>query len=139
MEKWNCGNDVRFSKRILGHGFGKKLICSKCQTLLEIAKNIPETTQSDADCLALIRARVIALSISILQTAVDLDLLAYGDSMRRVRRYFSEINYDQQELSKFEEYSRKRIFARDSFGYSGNYLGIKGRLSFEVATYDAYF
>ena len=81
----------------------KKLIRSKCQTLLEIAKTIPESTQSGSDCLALLRARIIGLSIDILQTAVDRDLLAYGDSMRRVRRYFSEINYDQQELSKFEE------------------------------------
>lgn len=53
--------------------------------------------------MASLRARIIALSIDIMQTAVDRDLLAYGDSMRRVRRYFSEINYDQQELSKFEE------------------------------------
>lgn len=81
----------------------KNLICSKCKTLLEIAKNIPESTQDGAECLASLRARIIALSIDIMQTAVDRDLLAYGDSMRRVRRYFSEINYDQQELSKFEE------------------------------------
>lgn len=81
----------------------KNLICSKCKTLLEIAKNIPESTQDGAECLASLRARIIALSIDIMQTAVDRDLLAYGDSMRRVRRYFSEINYDQQKLSKFEE------------------------------------
>lgn len=81
----------------------KNLIRSKCKTLLEIAKNIPESTQDGAECLASLRARIIALSIDIMQTAVDRDLLAYGDSMRRVRRYFSEINYDQQELSKFEE------------------------------------
>ncbi len=81
----------------------KSLIRSKCQILLEIAKSIPEASQSGTDCLALIRRRVITLSIDILQTAADRDLLAYGDSMRRVRRYFSEINYDQQELSKFEE------------------------------------
>lgn len=81
----------------------KNLIRSKCKTLLENAKNIPESTQDGAECLASLRARIIALSIDIMQTAVDRDLLAYGDSMRRVRRYFSEINYDQQELSKFEE------------------------------------
>jgi hypothetical protein len=81
----------------------KSLIRSKCQTLLEIAKSIPETSQTGTDCLALIRARIIALSVDILQTAADRDLLAYSDSMRRVRRYFSEINYDQQELSEFKE------------------------------------
>lgn len=81
----------------------KNLIRSKCKTLLEIVKTIPESTQAGAECLAVLRARIIALSIDILQTAIDRDLLAYGDSMRRVRRYFSEINYGQQELSKFEE------------------------------------
>lgn len=81
----------------------KNLIRSKCKTLLEIAKNIPESTRAGAECLALLRVRIIVLSIDIMQTAVDRDLLAYSDSMRRVRRYFSEINYDQQELSKYEE------------------------------------
>ena len=51
----------------------------------------------------MIRHHIVALSVDIMQTAADRDLLAYGDSMRRVRRYFSEINYDQQALSKFEE------------------------------------
>lgn len=81
----------------------KNLIRSKCKTLLEIAKNIPDSAQTGADCLALLRARIIVISIDIMQTAIDRDLLAYGDSMRRVRRYFSEINYNQQELIKFEE------------------------------------
>lgn len=73
-----------------------------CSTLLEIAKSISETKQKGQKCFELINKHIFAVSMEILATVTGRELMAYGDSMRRIRRYFTEIDYDQKELSRFE-------------------------------------
>lgn len=96
----------------------KSLICSKCQNLLKIAKSISATKQIGTDCLILLNTHIIFTSIEILKTAKDRELLAYGDSMRRVHRYFSEIDYDQQVIVEFE--NAYKVFEKNLNEYLEN-------------------
>lgn len=80
----------------------KNLLRTKCQTLLEIAKSISESKQILAERFALLNTRIIAASVEIMNNSKDRDFLIYGDSMRRVRRYLSEINNEPQALTEFE-------------------------------------
>lgn len=77
----------------------KNLVRSKCDKLLGIAK----TLSGHNDYYSNLNAHIFNCTIEIMGTAQDRDVLAYGDNIRRVRRYFSEIRYDQQKMRQFEE------------------------------------
>lgn len=77
----------------------KNLVSSKCGKLLEIAK----TLSGHNDYYSNLNAHIFSCTLEIMRTAQDRDVLAYGDNIRRVRRYFSEIRYDQQKMRQFEE------------------------------------
>lgn len=95
----------------------KNLVRSKCSKLLEIAKALSGYN----DNFNYLNEHILNCAIEIMRTAQDRDVLAYGDSIRRVRRYFSEIRYDQQKMQQFEEaykeYDRKRSDYLDKHGH----------------------
>lgn len=95
----------------------KNLVRSKCGKLLEIAK----TLSGHNDYYNNLNEHILNCTVEIMRTAGDRDVLAYGDSIRRVRRYFSEIRYDQQKMRQFEEayneYDRKLSDYLDKHGH----------------------
>lgn len=95
----------------------KNFVRSKCSKLLEIAK----TLSGHDDYYNGLNEYVFNCAIDIMRTAQDRDILAYDDSIRRVRRYFSEIRYDQQKMRDFEEvykeYDRKLSNYFDKHGH----------------------
>ena len=95
----------------------KNLVRSKCRKLLEIAK----TLSGHNDYYNNLNEHILNCAVEIMKTAKDRDVLACGDSIRRVRRYFSEIRYDQQKMRQFEEiykeYDRKLSDYLDKHGH----------------------
>ena len=96
LSSWNLFDKVFSSDNILN------MVRSHCQDLLGIAKSIDESSAEDAIKVA-INERIFDCIVDIMNTAKERDTIAYGDSVRRIRRYFSEIKYDQEKLAKFEE------------------------------------
>ena len=78
------------------------MVRSHCRDLLGIAKSIGESS-ADEKIKDAINECIFDCIVDIMSTAKERDTIAYGDSVRRIRRYFSEIKYDQEKLAKFEE------------------------------------
>ena len=78
------------------------LVRSRCKELLEIAKSVGESS-ADKKIKSAINERIFNCIVDIMSTVKERDTIAYGDSVRRIRRYFSEISFDQEKLAQFEE------------------------------------
>lgn len=78
------------------------MVRSHCRDLLGIAKSIGESS-ADEKIKDAINERVFDSIVEVMKTVKERDTIAYGDSVRRIRRYFSEIKYDQEKLANFEE------------------------------------
>ena len=96
LSSWDLFDKVFSSDNIL------IMVRSHCRDLLGIAKSIGESSAEEAIKVA-INERIFDCIVDIMNTAKERDIIAYGDSVRRIRRYFSEIKYDQEKLAKFEE------------------------------------
>lgn len=96
LASWELFNKVFMAENIL------TLIRSRCQELLAIAKSIGESAADDKIKNS-INERIFNCIINIMNTSKERDTIAYGDCVRRIRRYFSEIKFDQQKLALFEE------------------------------------
>ncbi len=78
--------------------YHKKLI-----KILESLKDIKELEE----CLGQIRDRVYEASLKTMETTEYREVLMYEDSMRRIKRYLIECEYDQEKLITFEEAYKK--------------------------------
>lgn len=78
------------------------LIRSRCKELLVIAKSIGESS-ADEKIKNNINERIFDCVVDIMGKVTERDIIAYSDSIRRIRRYFSEISFDQGKLAQFEE------------------------------------
>lgn len=96
LASWNIFDKV-FSQNNIW-----KYIRSHCRELLIIAKSIGASS-ADEIIKNSINDRIFECSVNIMNATEERDTIIYGDSIRRVRRYFSEINYDQQKLAHFEQ------------------------------------
>ena len=96
LASWDLFDKVFSSDNILN------MIRSHCKELLDIAKSIGESS-ADENIKCGISERIFDCIVDIMNTAKERDTIAYGDSVRRIRRYFSEIKYDQEKLARFEE------------------------------------
>ena len=96
LSSWDLVEKVFSSDNILN------MVRSHCKDLLGIAKSIGESS-ADEKIKDAINERVFDCIVEVMKTVKERDTIAYGDSVRRIRRYFSEIKYDQEKLAKFEE------------------------------------
>lgn len=78
------------------------LVRSRCKELLEIAKSIRESS-ADKKTKSAINERIFNSVMDIMNTVEERDVIVYCDNVRRIRRYFSEISFDQEKLARFEE------------------------------------
>lgn len=96
LASWDLFDKVFLPDNVLN------LIRSRCKELLDIAKSIGESS-ADEIIKDAINERIFDCIVDAMNTAKERDTIAYGDSVRRIRRYFSEISFDQDKLSRFEE------------------------------------
>lgn len=80
----------------------QSFIQTQCERLLTIAKHFSEITFDEDNLFELLNERILLVSIRIMESAEERETIIYGDSIRRIRRYFSEIAYSQEKLNTFE-------------------------------------
>lgn len=96
LDSWNLFDKVFSPDNI------SNFVRSHCRELLMIAKSVGQSSAEEKIKNA-INNRIFECSVNIMNTIEERDTIIYSDSVRRVRRYFSEINYDQQKLAYFEK------------------------------------
>ena len=83
------------------------LIQTRCEQLLDIAKSLKSMTWEEINLFEELNQQILSVALDIMKNAEERDTILYGDSIRRIRRYYSEINYDQEKLVMFEEYYKE--------------------------------
>lgn len=96
LTSWTLFDKVFSTDNILN------MLRSHCKELLAIAKSVNESSV-DEKIKPIINERLFNCIVDIMNNAIEREIIAYSDSVRRVRRYFSEIKFDQQKLARLEE------------------------------------
>ncbi len=96
MCSWELFDKVFSQNNILN------ILRTRCEQIILIAKSIMDNSSIGNDFKNTINDRMFSCVIDLMKKAEDRETIAYGDTVRRIRRYFAEINYDQEKLREFE-------------------------------------